>query len=490
MYRFILYITLVFLSVNNAFSSVYKEYPSFAHIVQDLTPTVVNISTTQTIKNNNTNLDEILPQLPPDSPFRFFFKEFLEKNIPNQGQARKNVSSLGSGFIISEDGYIITNSHVVDKADIIDVKFNDGRVVRAKIIGIDKKSDIALLKVDIKHKLAHVQFGDSDLLAVGDWVIAIGNPFGLGGTVTAGIVSARGRNISDGSNTDFIQTDAAINRGNSGGPMFNTKGELVGISTAIFSNSGGNIGIGFAIPTQTALPVIKQLKEKGHVVRGWLGVNIQYVTPALAEALGLEQAKGAYVVGVADSSPAQRGGIKIDDLIIKFDGKEVTKMNLLPNIVANTRIGKKVKVVVFRNIENKLVKRTLNIRIAKLDDLETTKNIETKNDEISNKYKEYLGFKLAPLNNQIRQKYNIVKDVSGVLVVGFSDNDHRFLSGIQVGDVINKVNQITINSVSEFIKVAKKSKLQNKQHILLSVKRGDISAAITLNIQSLANQEK
>ena len=490
MHRFILAITLIFLSINNSFSSIGKEYPSFAHIVKDLTPTVVNISTTQTIKNNGSNIDEILPQLPPDSPFRFFFKEFLEKNLPNQEQARKNVSSLGSGFVISQDGYIITNSHVVDKADIIDVKFNDGTVVRAKIIGIDKKSDIALLKVNIKQKLAYVKFGNSDLLAVGDWVIAIGNPFGLGGTVTAGIVSARGRNISDGSNTDFIQTDAAINRGNSGGPMFNTKGELVGISTAIFSNSGGNIGIGFAIPAQTALPVIKQLKEKGHVVRGWLGVNIQYVTPALAEALGLEKAKGAYVVGVADNSPAQRGGIKIDDLIIEFDGKEVTKMNLLPNIVANTRIGKKVKVIVLRNTDNKLVKKTLNIRIAKLDDLKTAKNTEVKNDKISNKYKEYLGFKLASLNNQMRQEYKLSEDVSGVLVVGFSNNTHRFLSGIQAGDIIYKVNQISINSVSEFIKIAKKSKRQNKQHILLSVKRGDMSAAITLNIESFANKEK
>jgi serine protease Do len=455
---------------------------SFADVVEDLMPMVVNISTTQKASSQQKQIENLLPQLPKDSPFRYFFKEFLEGDKKKQG-SQKKLSSLGSGFIVSADGYIVTNNHVVNKADIIDIKFHDGTVARARIIGVDSKSDIALLKIDTDIKLPYVKFANSDLLRVGDWVIAIGNPFGLGGTVTAGIVSARGRNISDGSNTDFIQTDAAINRGNSGGPMFNSKGELIGISTAIFSNSGGNIGIGFAIPSQTALPLIKQLKKNGKVVRGWLGVNIQDITPALAEALGLEDTKGAYVVAVVKDGPAAKAGIKGDDLIIKFNDKEINNVSTLPNIVANTEIGKNVKVTILRNVDNKLVRKNLIVKILQLNShLVADKKLadSKKSDQV--KYKEYIGFKLANLTKELRAKYQVKNDDSGVLVVGFSNDIYNLLSGIETGDLISKVNQQVVNSVDDFIKVVKKSKKDNKQHILLSIKRGNITAAITLNV--------
>ena len=263
--------------------------------------------------------------------------------------------------------------------------------------------------------------------------------------------------------------------------MFNSKGELIGISTAIFSNSGGNIGIGFAIPSQTALPLIKQLKENGKVVRGWLGVNIQDVTPALAEALGLEKSKGAYVVAVAKNSPAAQAGIKSDDLIIKFDNKEIINMNILPNIVANTKIGKRVKVTVLRNINNKLVRKNLIVKIAQFNgNVSTDKKLANQSDQITST--EYLGFKLASLTDELRAKYQLKNDDMGILVLGFSNDIYNLLSGIEIGDLISKVNQRKVNSVKDFIEIIEESKKNNKKHILLSIKRGNITAAITLNI--------
>lgn len=460
------------------------QYPSFSNVVKKLTPTVVNISTTQLISNKRHSLENFFSQLPKNSPFEHFFKDFFHNGIPGSDEKRA-VTSLGSGFIISEDGYIVTNNHVVKGADSIDIKFNDGQVSRAKIIGTDEKSDLALLKVEMEQRLPYVTFGDSDVLEVGDWIIAIGNPFGLGGTVTAGIISARGRNISDGSNTDFIQTDAAINRGNSGGPMFDSKGMLIGINTAIFSNSGGNIGIGFAIPSQTALPIINQLKEKGHVVRGWLGVNIQYVTPAMAEALGLDNSKGAYVVGVAKDSPAEKAGIKIDDLIISFDDHEISDMYILPRVVSGTKINKKVNIIVLRKEDNEFVKKKLIAKITQFDDENTTNvNIDDKDDE-EIKYKEYLGYKLSLLTDELRDKYDINKDITGIVVTGFSKDSQNRSFTIQEGDVINKVNQIAVKTLDDFIDIVEKNKASGRQYILLSVKRGDDSTLIiTLNIDN------
>ncbi|MEL0062206.1 MAG: Do family serine endopeptidase, partial [Candidatus Puniceispirillum sp.] len=321
---------------------------SFADQVEALSPAVVNISTT-TIVGDGSGVD--MPQFPPGSPFEDFFKNFGDNNRQRKAQ------SLGSGFIIDQEGIVVTNYHVIENAEEIRVILKDETSFTAKVLGQDKKTDIAVLKIDPgKTKLTAVTFGDSDKLRVGDWVLAIGNPFGLGGTVTAGIVSARGRDIGNGPYDDFIQTDASINRGNSGGPLFNVAGEVIGINTAIYSQSGGSVGIGFAISSNLAERVTGQLIEFGQTRRGWLGVFIQEVTPDIADSLGLKEAAGALVSSVNEASPAAKGGVQPGDVILKFDGKTIDKMRDLPRIVAETEIGTAVDVELFRQGKKATVK--------------------------------------------------------------------------------------------------------------------------------------
>ena len=318
---------------------------SFADLADRLLPAVVNVSTTQVVEGS-AGIE--LPQLPPGSPFEEFFKEFMERNQPKQ-QQRRRATSLGSGFFIDNAGHVVTNNHVIQDADEISVILHDDTRLEAKVIGRDAKTDIAVLKVEPHGKLAPVKFGDSDNIRVGDWVVAIGNPFGFGGTVTAGIISARGRDINAGPYDDFLQTDASINRGNSGGPMFNLDGEVIGINTAIFSPSGGSVGIGFAIPSNSARGVIQQLIEHGQVRRGWLGVRIQSVTEEIADALGLKEAAGALVAGVIPGGPAEKAKLKDGDVILEFDGKPIGQMRRLPRLVADTDVGKTVPIKVWRD---------------------------------------------------------------------------------------------------------------------------------------------
>src|SRR5476651_2465135 len=321
----------------------------FSELAGRLLPAVVNISTTQTLKADRQRPE--VPQFPPGSPFEEFFKDFLDKNLPRNQQRPeaqpRRATSLGSGFIIDPSGLVVTNNHVIADADEITVILADDTSLKAEVVGKDLKTDLALLRVKTDKQLTAVPFGDSDLMKVGDWVLAIGNPFGLGGTVTAGIVSARARDIQQGPYDDFIQTDASINRGNSGGPMFNMSGEVVGINTAIFSPSGGSIGIGFAIPSALASPVVAQLKDFGKPRRGWLGVKIQGVTDEIAESLGLDKARGALVASVTDKGPAEAAGIQPGDIVLTFDGKDVTDMKRLPRIVAERseerRVGKECR---------------------------------------------------------------------------------------------------------------------------------------------------
>jgi len=316
--------TIMFVSVG---ISAAERPNSFADQVEKLSPSVVNISTT-TVVNDGPSAD--MPQFPPGSPFEEFFKNFGDNNRQRKAQ------SLGSGFIIDAEGIVVTNYHVIENAEEIRVILADETSFTAKVLGQDKKTDIAVLKIEPgETKLTAVAFGNSDDLRVGDWVLAIGNPFGLGGTVTAGIVSARGRDIGNGPYDDFIQTDASINRGNSGGPLFNVEGEVIGINTAIYSQSGGSVGIGFAISSNLASRVASQLVEFGQTRRGWLGVFIQEVTPDIAESLGLKEAAGALVSSVNENSPAAKGGVQPGDVILKFDGKLIDKMRDLPRIVAN-----------------------------------------------------------------------------------------------------------------------------------------------------------
>src|SRR5438270_1887407 len=351
-----------------------------ADVAEKVIDAVVNISTSQTLeaKGLGGGGGGAMPQLPPGSPFEEFFDDFFKnRRGPGAGpkggdrggdkngelQPRKT-NSLGSGFIVDAAGVVVTNNHVIADADEINVIMNDGSKFKAELVGVDKKTDLAVMKFKPTKPLVAVKFGDSDKLRLGEWVVAIGNPFSLGGTVTAGIVSARNRDISSGPYDNYIQTDAAINRGNSGGPLFNLEGEVIGVNTAIISPSGGSIGIGFAVPSKTALPVIEQLRQFGETRRGWLGVRIQQVTDEIAESLGMKQSRGALVAGIDEKGPAKPAGIEPGDVIVKFDGHEIKEMRDLPRVVADTPVGKDVQVTVIR----KGKEETKTVKLGRLED--------------------------------------------------------------------------------------------------------------------------
>ncbi|MFZ8864356.1 MAG: Do family serine endopeptidase [Rickettsiales bacterium] len=484
MLRFFLLFSFCFLSFNNIKADNKKidlcsvALPSFANIVDRSLPTVVNISTSKNITKKGVDLSDLIPQLPKNSPFEFFFRDFFNSGIIDNKV--ETVTSLGSGFIISEDGYIVTNSHVLEGADVVNVKFNDGISKRATIIGKDIKSDIALLKIESKDKLPYVEMGNSDNAKVGDWVIAVGNPFGLGGTVTAGIISARGRNLIAGSNINFIQTDAAINKGNSGGPMFDSEGKLIGINTAIFSNaSGGNIGIGFSIPTNIAVPVIEQLKNKGKVTRGWLGVTVQYVDPNMAEALGLERALGAYITAIVADSPAAKSGLLVDDLIIEIAGKNIENPQILAQIISDSKVGDRLKLKILRYENGKLTPKNILVKIENVADKDAQE--QAKKAELS--YKEYLGLRLTELDEDFRNDYKIPSDLNGILIVGFTEDSKNNIAGLVEGDVITKINQEPVKSFKHLEKIVEKNKKFGKKYAVFSVKRGDFTVIATIDIE-------
>lgn len=448
---------------------------SFADLVEHLTPSVVNISSTQKSEMLDGSVD--MPQFPPGSPFEDFFDEFMKRR--GQDAPSVPVSSLGSGFIIDgEKGYIVTNNHVVKDADEVRVTFHDDLTVPAEIVGRDEKTDIALLKVvpNPKHPLKAVSFGDSDVMRVGDWVVAIGNPFGLGGTVTAGIVSARQRDINAGPYDDFIQTDASINRGNSGGPMFNLKGQVIGINTAIFSPSGGSVGIGFAIPSNLANRVVEQIISYGHTRRGWLGIRIQSVTEDIAESLGLKDPSGALVAGVMDKGPAKAAGLKPGDVILSFDGKKIDAMRSLPRTVAETPIGKDVDVTYWRDgKEGKVQVKVGELEKAEKDGL--VPSSEAGSDRAPGKGVEVegTGLTLGGISDSNRREFQIPDDVQGALIVGVADMSEGAEKGLLVGDVIMEVNQQAVSSPEDAASVIKKAGKGGRNSVLLLVNReGDV----------------
>ncbi len=433
---------------------------SFADLADKLLPSVVNISTTQTVEAGK---GPELPQLPPGSPFEDFFKEFFDRNAPQQRSRR--ATSLGSGFIISEDGYVVTNNHVIQDADEITVILFDDKRLKAELVGRDPKTDLAVLKVESDEPLQAVKFGDSDKSRVGDWVVAIGNPFGLGGTVTAGIISARGRDINSGPYDDFLQTDASINRGNSGGPMFNLDGEVIGVNTAIYSPSGGSVGIGFAIPSATVEPVIRQLRTTGEVKRGWLGVHIQQVTDEIAESLGLETTEGALVASVIEDGPASKSDIKAGDVILKFNGKRVEEMRMLPKIVADTEVNKAVKVEIWRG--GKMV--TLDVKIGELeDDIEVAAKPGMEDEgKASQQHIDDLGLTLSSLSDNLRERYKLEEKSKGVVITKVDEDGPAAEKGIRAGDLIVEIGQEEVSTPQQITGKVSEAKKQGRKSVLL-----------------------
>jgi serine protease Do len=455
----------------------------FADLAEKLLPAVVNISTSQTVnpkdeEGGGAGGDDQMPpdlQLPPGSPFEEFFKDFMQKHGQElqQQQHRHKATALGSGFIIDPSGYIVTNNHVIDDADEINVILQDDTNLTATLVGRDKKTDLALLKVTPKKPLTAVSFGDSDKIRVGDWILAIGNPYGLGGTVTAGIISARARDINSGPYDEYLQTDAPINRGNSGGPMFDMDGNVVGVNTAIFSPSGGSIGIGFAIPASLVKNIIDQLKSNGHIRRGWLGVHIQNVTQDIADGLGLSQAKGALVSNVTPDGPAAKAGVQAGDVIVTFDGKDVPDMHRLPLMVAETDVDKAVDMVVFRKGQPV----TLKVKIAELQGKEAAEESDNAKEPAApavpaSEKIEDLGLSVAPLTDTLRTRFGVKKTVNGLVVISVSPDGPAAEQGVQAGDVISEAAQQDVKTPKDLIEKVKSAKKNNKP-LLLLVNRKD-----------------
>ncbi len=462
-------VVLVVLAVGQGIAPVQaRQAPeSFADLAEKLLPAVVNISTTQSLTGER---GPQMPQFPPGSPFEDFFREFFDRQ--QAPSMPRRATSLGSGFIIAADGFIVTNNHVIEGAEEVTVILQDDTALKAEIIGRDPKTDVAVLKVTTDRKLPFVTFGDSDKARVGDWVIAIGNPFGLGGSVTAGIISARARNINAGPYDNFLQTDASINRGNSGGPLFNMKGEVIGVNTAIYSPAGGgSVGIGFATPSNLASAVISDLREYGEVKRGWLGVRIQTVTEEIADSLGLDRPRGALVASVQEGGPAAEAGIQAGDVILTWDGDDIREMRNLPNSVAESEIGAAVDVEVWRDG----ARQTVQVTVAELEEeaeaaFATEENGAAPSDPAAGSDIPALGMSVQPLDDQARAAFQIPEDVSrGVVVADLSVDSDAAEKGIRPGDVIAEVNQKPVTTADEIRAQVDAARTAGRKSVLLMV---------------------
>jgi serine protease Do len=482
--------------------------PSFADLAAQLLPGVVNVSTSQTVRTADAG-NMPAPQIPglaPGSPFEQFFRDFMQRqregqnggqdqgqgdqdqgdqdqngdqdqgNNPVQPHAPpRRLQSLGSGFIIDPSGIIVTNNHVIDGADEITVTLQDNTSLKAKLIGRDERVDLAVLQViPPKGKtLTAVQWGDSDKARVGDWVLAIGDPFGLGGTVTAGIVSARGRDINQGPYDDFIQTDAPINRGNSGGPLFDMDGHVVGINTAIYSPSGGSIGIGFSIPSNLAKNVVAQLRNFGHAKRGWLGVRIQEVTPEIAESVGLKTPSGAMIAGINEGGPAAKGELKPGDIVLSFNGQDIKEMRNLPRIVAETEINKQVPVVVWRNGAQETLQVTVaempdDVKQASAEDTAPAAPVAPKSTALAG-----LGVQIAPISPMTRSRYRIAPDQKGVVITDVKGDSIAAMRGLQAGNVIMEVQQESVATTGDVEQKLSRARAAHRKSVLLLVQTQD-----------------
>src|SRR3954451_6131174 len=452
---------------------------NIADVAEKVIDAVVNISTSQKVEARGGAWgggQQAVTQLPPGSPFEGFFEAFF-KNRRGQGgddqapnRPPRRVNSLGSGFIVDAAGVVITNNHVIADADEITVILTDGTRLKAEVVGKDTKTDLAVLRVKPTKPLKAVKFGDSDKVRLGEWVIAIGNPFSLGGSVTAGIVSARNRDINSGPYDNYIQTDAAINRGNSGGPLFNLEGEVIGVNTAIISPSGGSIGIGFAVPSVTAMAVLDQLTQFGETRRGWLGVRIQQVTDEIAESLSVKPPRGALVAGIDEKGPAKPAGIEAGDVIVKFDGKDIREMKDLPKIVGDTPVGKDVPVIVIRKGKEEIK----TVRLGRLEDLPQQASVKTDSPaEEKSVVQKALGLNLASMTDELRKRFKIKDSVKGVVITAVDANSAAAEKRLNAGDVIVKVTDEEVTNPADVQKRIDQLKKDGKKTALLLVANSD-----------------
>jgi serine protease Do len=465
-------------------ASVLMSAPAFARgpdgiadVAEKVIDAVVNISTSQTVEaKNGPSGGEgrgAMPPLPPGSPFEEFFNDFNRHGGPGSkgGGEPHKTNSLGSGFIIDTSGIVVTNNHVIADADEISIIMNDGSKFKAELVGVDKKTDLAVLKFKPVKPLIAVKFGDSDKLRLGEWVIAIGNPFNFGGTVTAGIVSARNRDVASGPYDNYIQTDAAINRGNSGGPLFNLDGEVIGVNTLIISPTGGSVGIGFAVPSKTVAGVVDQLRQFGELRRGWLGVKIQQVTDEIAESLNIKPARGALIAGVEDKGPAKPAGIEPGDVVIKFDGKDIKEPKDLSRVVADTAVGKEVDVVVIR----KGAEETHKVTLGRLEDGDKAVQASAKTQPEPEKplTQKALGLDLATLSKDLRSRYKVKDSVKGVIITNVDGSSDAAEKRLSPGEVIVEVAQEAVSNAADVKKRVDQLKKDGKKSILLLVSNAD-----------------
>ncbi len=461
-----------FLMAQTLASSAGSAPSGFADLVEKVSPAVVDITTTTVVSAPADGG----PLVPKGSPFEDLFKNFRDQqgDTPHKPQRSQ---ALGSGFVISEDGYIVTNNHVIDAADEIRIEFFSGDTLPAKVVGTDKKTDIALLKVESDAPLPFVSLGDSDLMRVGDWVLAVGNPLGQGFSVSAGIVSARNRELS-GTYDDFIQTDAAINRGNSGGPLFNMDGQVIGVNTAILSPTGGSIGIGFSMASNVVSRVVDQLRQYGETRRGWLGVRIQDVTPDVAEAMGLDSARGALVTDVLDG-PSREAGIKSGDVILSFDGTDVTDTRELVRIVADAEVGKTVRVVVFRDGGT----RTLLVKLGRREDAEANASPAEKTAPQAPAKMDVLGMTLSEMTDELRGNLGLDSSAAGLVVADVDPTSEAYDKGLRAGDVIAEAGQQQVTTVEDFKARIADARDAGRKSILLLVRRNGEPRFVAIGIE-------
>ncbi|MCP5036631.1 MAG: Do family serine endopeptidase [Rhodobacteraceae bacterium] len=447
---------------------------SFADLAEQTSPAVVNI-TTSTLVAQGTDSQPILPE---GSPFEDFFRDFLDRDSEDSETPRQRRSqALGSGFVVSEDGFIVTNNHVIEGADEILIEFfNGGGVLPATVVGTDINTDIAVLKVEADHPLDFVSFGDSDVMRVGDWVLAVGNPLGQGFSVSAGIISARNRELS-GTYDDFIQTDAAINRGNSGGPLFNMDGEVIGVNTAILSPNGGSIGIGFSMASNVVTRVVDQLREFGETRRGWLGVRIQDVTPDVAEAMQLESTAGALVTDVP-SGPASDAGVEAGDLILSFDGRDVSDTRDLVRQVGNAPVGKVIRLTVLRDGQT----QTLKVTLGRREDA-VAAAVEEMVEEDAPVQKSVLGLELGELTDELREELGLGPNSSGLVVLGVGEGTQADEKGLQVDDVISEAGQQKVMSIADLEERIEGARNGGRRSILLLVRRAGEPRFVALSLE-------